>query len=261
MNKQHRHTKSNRGLLYMLAIVTTNLLILSGCGGGGGGSSAANGPGGGTTTPTISNAPSFEDFVDKELPKYFDDVSVEKAKDYDHDFSDFPDTIAQQDTNGNRPFFAPDEWFSGSKAQWPARNARQNFSATENPRIFGVEAVDLNNGLTGEDDSKLYWGIRNIDYTLSDKPWVPILIMIESIVKRDGTALYRSIQFIEGFFLVDSTDPGAKKFIRGNYELWVVEYLNDTGTPGLKIAYDMCLESEGIVDALNGNFVGAQLCN
>ena len=229
-------------------------LITAGCGGGGegGDSSAPPAP----PPVSLSGATSFSGFVNQELPRYFNASTVDRLRTYDNDFSAFSDTTMLLGPNGESPLFysisglvpgfsvaaAPGQ---GIENEWPTYNALIELTATGNPRIFAYQARDLTNGLVGEGEARLYWGIKNIDYTQS--PNVPIVFLFEQIVRQNGIPLYRAIGIIEGFLLtpVTPTPTGNPLVgIRGRYGLFVVEAFNG-GATGNLLDYRVCLEKGG----------------
>lgn len=244
--------------------------VLSACGSGGddsaGAGSGNNGDTGGVSQSPIvslSGAVTYSQMVDQILPKYFNTTTIDRLKQYDADFLSYPETTALLMSDGSRPFGIEtvgekDSWTNyvapgqGYANTWPDQsNAEITFTGTASPRVMDYSAIDSTNGLVGEGEAKLYWGIKNVN--VAQSPHVPIVIIIEQIVRNNGTPLYRAISIFEGVLLMPitpavGTSIGAAKGIRAQYTLFAVEAFNG-GSTGQLISYRACLFHVGFVSA------------
>ncbi|MCA9423123.1 MAG: DUF4214 domain-containing protein [Nitrospira sp.] len=200
----------------------------------------------------LSSAGTFSSFVTTVLSKYFDNAMIQRLLAYDHTFTDFADTRAFLDKNGNTAFTTLSELESGKAAywsagyrpgrgyadadSWPNINDELKFLATGNPRIFRFESKDFATNQTREGESNLYWGIQDA----FSKNSMPIVLIIESIIKKGGIPQYRSIEIIEGLLTMKPGEPESEQMITGNYEMYSVEAFNG-GKTGRLLFYEICL--------------------
>ncbi len=208
--------------------------------------------------PALSDAGSYSSFVNEVMPFYFNAATVERFRQYDHDFPDYPETMQLIDPNGRRPigpvqFGEIEEWGisvapgQGFTPQHPDMSATMRLVGTGNPRTSNYSSIDLVTGLTGEGEAKLYWGIKNINPAQS--PHLPISMVFEQIVKHEGVPQYRAIGIIEGVLLTPLT-PGVSPSvgIRAGYALYAVEAFNG-GLTGQLLNHRICLAKAGFIGA------------
>lgn len=244
-------------LTKLLVLISMGSLVACGGGGGEAGDPPNQPPTNQAPPPAaLSNATSYTQFLDQVMSRHFNVATMDRLRTYDNDYMSFPDTMMLLDTNGRRPIGRTtigeiDDWEisvapgQGFANEHPIQTATMRLTPTGNPRILGYEAFDFFTGLSGEGEAKVYWGIKNIDYTRS--PHMPIVLVIEQIVKNKGVAQYRGISIIEGYLLAPLTPSSLPALgIRANYTVYAVEAFNN-GATGELTRHRICLKRGGFI--------------
>ena len=128
---------------------------------------------------------------------------------------------------------------------WPSFPNGEFTLIPVNPSYSRItNARDLTNGLTLEGDFKLFFGVKETEFFGTSSQRVPILILLEGVVKSGGVPLARVLNSYESY-LYESDIPSGPAYngdpghlFAGTYTQYVIEAFDNSVSTGFILAYE-----------------------